>query len=317
MSIATFEPTFSEDHARILVEATSKRLSEETDHAYWMAEAVTRNAATAAELRRTGPASLGGFYPAASIRRLGARVDECVARVENLGRIRNHRMELEEGLQLGDFRYIDPTAVTGENDIADNSTNVHVRDPLAVLDGLAEIILDERLLARATAYHGCIPQLTYVKVFKSFVNDLEELDTQVFHADFGSYWILKAIIYLNDVESDGGPFTYVRTSHLRRYEPGFDNSALRLRYSDDEMREWYGESDIVECTARAGDVVLAETTGFHKSKKPTKAARKAIIANYCVHPEMGFDYVPIKIPATVHAGLSPLQKAVVRHLELT
>ena len=53
----------------------------------------------------------------------------------------------------------------------------------------------------------------------SFVSSLHvAIDTQLFHIDTGSFRILKAFIYLNDVNAGGGPFEYVKCSHHTKFE---------------------------------------------------------------------------------------------------
>lgn len=314
-SLKTFQPTFDSKHARIYTAAQAQRLSEFPQHSVWLQTAQVENSRSTAALRDDGLLILRQFFDPVVLRDLGDQVDEKIRTLKDLNRIRHHRREIDEGCPLGDFRYLETDQVVSEAFLEDQTSNVAIRDPLLNLRGLDKVILDERLISLASAYHGCVPKLTFVKVFKSFANNLPDYDAQLFHADTGSYWILKALIYLNDVDSDGGPFTAAIGSQKLRFRLGFRNEEYKLRYSNEEVAEACGEDAIYECCGTLGDIALAETTGFHKGKKPMARARRVIIANYCVHDEIGFDYNPINIGQTAYDNLSPMQKAAAQHLK--
>ena len=64
------------------------------------------------------------------------------------------------------------------------------------------------------SFYECIPELTYIKIRKAFANKLPANDTQFFHRDSGSFRLLKAVIYLNDVNEDW-PLYYVKGSNRK------------------------------------------------------------------------------------------------------
>jgi hypothetical protein len=93
---------------------------------------------------------------------------------------------------------------------------------------------------------------------------------------------LKAVIYLNDVGEDDGPFTYVAGSPNKMFDNWWDYHYL----NDQTLQELYGEENILPLTANFGDLLFANTRGWHKGAKPQKKERLAIHACFLIHPEL-------------------------------
>ena len=247
---------------------------------------------------------------------LGDRVDNLVRRMECLGRIRHHRRELEcDSFANGETFFLNPAEIENEEGLARECSSVTIRDPFLNLPESIQLALHPRIIGVASSYLGCIPVLSYIKIVKTFTSGFGPVDTQYFHRDIGSYWILKVFIYLNDVDTDGGPFCYARKSHITPRENDF-GSNLYIRFADEKVVEMFGNENVVECTGTAGDVWFAETLGFHKGKRPRSAPRRIIIATFCIEKEKGFAYNPIKIKTSDLASLTPLQRAVCSELEV-
>jgi len=258
-------------------------------------------------LQRDGFCIFKDFFPKSQVAAMGERVDFFIKHKQNLSRLRNHLQETPEDIEVGNFKFF------SNEDVADPSFRVSERtsmarivDPLITIPEINKIVFNRRLLGIATAYYQTIPKLTYVKLIKSFANSIDSADTQLFHIDGGSGKIFKAIIYLNNVIAGGGPFTYVRGSHETKF-PGWERHA---RFSDQRIYSIFGANSIVSCYANVGDVVITETTGFHKGEKPATYDRGVLIVNYCVHPESGFEYTKIKTKRSVIEKLSDLEKLV-------
>ena len=75
---------------------------------------------------------------------------------------------------------------------------------------------------------------------------------------------------------DSGPFTYVLGSHAHRFY-GWDT---KYRWSNQEMLSHYGESRIRHYVGDVGDVIVADTTGFHRGKKVISKERHMLTVNY-------------------------------------
>lgn len=309
----THEVTFSDKWARRYISAQTERNLQGSDFSQYVLESNFKNSEIVRTLKSEGLTKLRGFLSESKIAQIRSKLLEMLQQPEYLGRVRHHRMEHEQGLKFGDFRYLDLKDKMPD-DLRDQTNILAIKEPLLNLPEILPIILDERLLSYSTAYHGAVPKLTYVKVFRSHANDLPNWDTNLFHADTGSYWILKAIIYLDEVNEGDGPFTYAKGSHHHRFLPGFNNDEFKLKYQDEEIVELCSEENIVNCVGSPGDVFLADTTGFHRASKPKNKDRIAIIANYCIHDEEGFEYKQPNLDESVLATLSPVQLFAIRHM---
>lgn len=197
------------------------------------------------------PARVAGLAPEADYRSAG-RLD---------------RADLERGVDH--FRHL--------------TTYVNVDEPLLHVPGVVDIAFDRRLLDLAGAYLGCPPLVGFVKLTRSLVNDLRPFDTEEFHVDGNSTCIVKAFVHVHETDADAGAHQFVRASHRDRID-GWDATA---RASEDLIRSRYGLDRIVVHAARAGDVMLEDTSGFHRRGKARSRDRTLLILNYVVHDEYG------------------------------
>ena len=117
-------------------------------------------------------------------------------------------------------------------------------------------------------------------VFDEEVMRLANGQTTLFHCDKDSPRFIKFFFYLDDVELDNGPFTYVESSHLKK----FSNWRSKYRRSAEEIASFYGEEKIKYLTGNVGDLIMANTNGFHRGKKVTEGERLLLTAYYSVHP---------------------------------
>ena len=84
------------------------------------------------------------------------------------------------------------------------------------------------------------------------------------------------------MDNDGGPLTFIKGSH--RKKPIHHNS--KYRWSEQEIIEIYGKEAVTPLTASAGDLLIANTNGFHKGMKPVNAERRMLTLNYVIHKEI-------------------------------
>ena len=154
-----------------------------------------------------------------------------------------------------------------------------IENPLRI-DGVYDLI-KEGLVPFATGYYGCVPTISYVKIVKSYKSN-DAKDTQFFHRDPGSYKLLKAIIYLNDVDSFGGPLVYVNGSN----KDNLLGMSGRARLDDSLIQEQHA-NNIHEIVGPSGQITFFDARGIHKGKLPTKNSRTAIIVNFSLHTEYG------------------------------
>ena len=193
--------------------------------------------------------------------------------------------------------------------------NVQMKDALNNCPAILDLALDDCFLDLSSAYMESFPGFTYAKVVRNFANDIEEFDTQCFHIDEITPRLLKVFIYLTDTDINSGPFTYVRGSHKQKAKYW----GKKIRFTEEEMKEYFGAENIIPCVGNYGDVVIADTTGFHRGMKPKMNDRMIIILNYLVHNEYSFNYkvdIQAKLKRSIYETLSLKQRAACDLLEI-
>ena len=163
----------------------------------------------------------------------------------------------------------------------ENTNYVAVEDPLCNISELSELAFHPTILSIVHHYLKGVPALGGMNLRKSFVNDLNEYDTLYFHVDKNSPKFLKAFFYLNDVDKNGGPFCFVKHSHKKK----FPLWMKKYRWTNDEIVEKYGNKNIINITANVGDLIIADTTGFHRGTKVKSNDRYMLTLDYVIHPE--------------------------------
>ena len=172
--------------------------------------------------------------------------------------------------------------------------NVQIRNPFINIPEVLDIALNDRLVSIVQDYFGVAPSITYAKLVKNFANQLPNYNTQTYHIDLASTKIVKALIYLNDVGPGDGPHCYIKGSHNPEISKQIWDSAATF-YADDVESTLLDRfnKDFVENAAiygNLGDVIVEDTTGFHKGEKPVNKHRNILIINYGIHSEYGYNY---------------------------
>jgi hypothetical protein len=158
---------------------------------------------------------------------------------------------------------------------------ISVRHPLTSCPSSVPIGFNDTAIDIATGYLGCLPLVGGSNLRRSYVNKLKANNTQLFHSDGNSAFFIKFFYYLNDVNMKGGPFTYVEGSHRKKFK-GWQS---KTRWKDKEIIKQYGEDSLRHLTANVGDMIIANTTGFHKGLQPVKRDRFMFTLNFGVHVE--------------------------------
>jgi hypothetical protein len=144
--------------------------------------------------------------------------------------------------------------------------------------------LSPRLLDVANAYMGMWSKLEYVDAWYSVPQqvDAERKASQRWHRDFNDRKLLKAFLYLVDVDDDTGPFEYVPGSagdgpYAREWpwRPLGDNYPPH-----EELTARIPEAAIRTFTAPRGTVIFCDTSGFHRGGFATSKARVLATVTY-------------------------------------
>jgi hypothetical protein len=131
----------------------------------------------------------------------------------------------------------------------------------------ARFALQREVLDVANAYLGMYGRLRYFNVWHTLASNGGPQESQLWHRDREDLLILKAFVYLTDVNSASGPFTYAPGTHLRgrvRKEPRFFLEGGVRRSDDSQMADAVRPKDWVEGTGPKGTIIFADTAGFHK-----------------------------------------------------
>lgn len=191
---------------------------------------------------------------------------------------------------------------------------VSIANPLLGCPAVVTVAFHPMLADVAQSYLGCVPAIGGLNLRKSYANDIPEFDTLYFHVDPNSPKFLKFFFYLNDVDINGGPFCYVRGSHRKR----FRGWTSRGRWTPEEIERAYGKDSIVYLTANVGDMIVADTNGFHRGTKVLSRDRVMLTVDYVIHEEFygSQDDALFQLPSTVYQTMSARERALADFLKI-
>lgn len=145
--------------------------------------------------------------------------------------------------------------------------------------------LSRRMLDIANAYLRLWSKLSYVDLWYTAPQPAtdERVASQNWHFDFDDKHLLKAFLYLVDVDEDTGPFEYVPGS-----QPGGRYHGVRPwtpmgygRVSDDDVSRAVPREDVATFTAPRGTLIFCNTSGLHRGGFATGKPRVLATATYC------------------------------------
>jgi hypothetical protein len=146
------------------------------------------------------------------------------------------------------------------------------------------VCASRRMLDLANSYLGLWSKLEYVDLWYS-VPQPEEADrvsSQRWHRDFNDKHLLKAFLYLVDVDEDTGPFQYVPGSAPGgRYEDAWPWEPLGKNYPPEEELESRLPEDAARIfTGPKGTLLFCNTAGFHRGGFATAKPRVLATVTY-------------------------------------
>jgi hypothetical protein len=182
---------------------------------------------------------------------------------------------------------------------------------LGFADPWLRLGVNPRLLDLANAYMAMWSKLEYVDVWYTPPAGADaRRSSQRWHRDFNDRHLLKAFVYLVDVDEETGPFEYVPRSapggeleRLWPWRPLGDNYPPE----DEFAQQMNGRS--VTFTASKGTIILCNTSGFHRggfaTGKPRVLATLTWDSPASLKALSERNYV---FEATGDGGLSPAQR---------
>lgn len=158
-----------------------------------------------------------------------------------------------------------------ENEIGNKTFNLEILGSQLKFNTeciFARFALNESFLKIANAYFRMYAKLRYYNVWQTFASNGAARESQLWHFDREDNYILKAFLYLDDVDEGAGPFTYARGTHkkgkFRSIKPTFFNEGGVRRTTDEQMRDVFPEDNWIKGIGKKGTLIFADTRGFHK-----------------------------------------------------
>ncbi|MBD6620210.1 2OG-Fe(II) oxygenase [Komarekiella sp. 'clone 1'] len=161
-----------------------------------------------------------------------------------------------------------------KNEFIIHATSEQMMEHLEIfLWGLQQRLLNiiETYLGLPVAYHG--------SYFRRDIANQVQKKSRLWHLDKEDRKVLKIIIYLNEVNDDGGPFQYIPQSFSTKI-----TRSLRYNYGyiqDKTMQQVISPLNWKSCTGPSGTVIIADTANiFHRGKIPIYSDRFTIFFDY-------------------------------------
>ena len=153
---------------------------------------------------------------------------------------------------------------------------------LDVADPWLRLGANRRLLDLANAYLGMWSKLEYIDLWYTPAGEEgERRSSQRWHRDFNDRHLLKAFLYLVDVDEEAGPFEYVPRSapggeldYLWPWRP------LGQNYPPQDELAAMVSDRAVTFTAAKGTLILCNTCGFHRGGFATGKPRALATLTY-------------------------------------
>ena len=156
---------------------------------------------------------------------------------------------------------------------AKKNSNLHKKYKIDITDIFDENILlslEKKSLMPSIAkkYFKKVAYMNSFAITKDIFVNNPPLHTQIFHRDGDSFFLLKFFIYLNKVNESNGPFQYLKSSHINNDE--FSKKKIESK-SHKNLLTYCGD---------VGDVIIADTNGYHKGKQILKETESRYLLTF-------------------------------------
>lgn len=167
-------------------------------------------------------------------------------------------------------------------DSVERHPDCHVahHSPLDILRAphLLALANEPRILALVENFLGCKPTIGYLAAWWSYCTRVGAQQAEFFHRDVDDWKFVKLFVYLTDVGPESGPHVYVQESSRSA------KLAQIRRFTDEEVRNAFGQGNVMRITASAGQAFLADTFGIHKGEPVIRGTRLVFQAVYGISP---------------------------------
>jgi hypothetical protein len=149
-------------------------------------------------------------------------------------------------------------------------------------DAVMKMSLSDSVLRIICGYLGMLGRLAAIDLWYNMPTNGPDIKSQLWHRDPEDRRIVKAFLYLRDVDETNGPFCYIPRTH--------NGGPFKNIYPQKVAGGTYPKGDILDktfppdqrqiCTGKAGTLIFCDTTGFHRGGNPTSGARFLFNAVY-------------------------------------
>jgi hypothetical protein len=156
---------------------------------------------------------------------------------------------------------------------------------LGLDDAWLSACVSARMLDVASGYLRLWPKLSYADLWYSLPQPeaTERVASQLWHRDFDDKHLLKAFLYIRDVDEGAGPFEYVPES-----QPGGRFEGVSPwqpmgngRVPEDEVARVVPAEQIRTFVASRGTIIFCNTSGLHRGGFAKERPRILATATYC------------------------------------
>ena len=142
------------------------------------------------------------------------------------------------------------------------------------------------ILSFVQDFLGTRPLITACSLWWSFKHQTAPEESQKYHRDFDDFKLVKLFVYLTDVGMEDGPHVYVKAS------PMCNRFIQNERLNDEEVKNYFGQENIVPITGHKGSSFFVNTYGVHKGLLPKQSNRLVLEICYSLMPAYKVDYQP-------------------------
>ncbi|MBD2103574.1 2OG-Fe(II) oxygenase [Leptolyngbya sp. FACHB-261] len=151
--------------------------------------------------------------------------------------------------------------------------------------------LDQQLLNIVETYIGVPVAYLGVSCRREVANG-REVATRLWHQDLEDRRMIRIIVYLNEVDQEGGPFEYIAKNSIAPVQwLKYHSHRLHKASVDRAVKSVVPRQDWKACVGPAGTVVFADTGSiFHRGRLPVASERKALFFTYTSRQPLNLTY---------------------------
>lgn len=177
-----------------------------------------------------------------------------------------------------------------------NLSHVSLSIDMNKAKNIKKVATSKYFLDVANSYLGTnnisVSSLCYVSNPVKITEEEKKDNAQYYHYDNDFKKFFKVFIYLNDVDINAGPHSYIQYSHKKK----LFKHIISKRINDDEIEDTYGSKNIITFDRSKGSVIFEDTFGLHKGNYPKTNNRIVLILIYGIGEGIGIYDNSIKNP---------------------